>query len=109
MTRVSCRFVTRPKKRTNCQKKKTGWLLSILCSTGGGDGKKYGWFGRELQREDNFVKGACCVGGQRVYLNVNAEETRKVSVETIENLPAELPFTSCFCCCCFLLLVWERV
>ena len=88
MTRVSCRFVTRPKKRINCQKKKTGWLLSILCSTGGGEGKKYGWFGRELQREDNVVKGACCVGGQKVYFYVNAEETRKESVETKENLPA---------------------
>ena len=67
-----------------------------MCSTGGGDGKKYGWFGRELEREDNVVKGACCVGGQRVYFYVNAEETRKVSVETIENLPAELPFTLLF-------------
>ncbi len=77
----------------------------MLCSTGGGEGKKYGWFGRELEREDNVVKGACFVGGQRVYLYVNAEETRKVSVETIENLPAELPFTLCFfavvfCCWC---------
>ncbi len=32
----------------------------------GVEGKKYGWFGRELQREDNVVKGACCVGGQRI-------------------------------------------
>ena len=54
-------------KEDQLSKKKTGWLLSILCSTGGGDGKKYGWFGRELQRGDNVVKGACCVGGQRVY------------------------------------------
>ena len=37
---------------------------------------------------DNVVKGACCVGGQRVYFYVNAEETRKESVETKENLPA---------------------
>ena len=54
-------------KEDQLPKKKTGWLLSILCSTGGVDGKKYGWFGRELQREDNVVKGACCVGGQRIY------------------------------------------
>ncbi len=39
MTRVSRRFLTRPKKRTNNQKKKAGWLLTILFSTGGGAGK----------------------------------------------------------------------
>ncbi len=80
-----------------------------MISTGGGQGKKYGWFGRELQREDNFVKGACCVGGQRVYLNVNAEETRKVSVETIENLPAELLFTSCFVVVVFVACVGKGI
>jgi hypothetical protein len=69
MTRVCCTFVTRPKKRTNCQKQKAGWLLTILCSTGGGDGEKYGWFGRKVQREENVVEGVCCLWwGQRVYL-----------------------------------------
>jgi hypothetical protein len=68
MTRISCRFVTRPKKRTNCQKKETGLLLTILFSTGGSDGKKYGWFGREVQSEDNVFEGSCCLEGKRVHL-----------------------------------------
>ena len=34
---------------------------------GWGDGKKYGWFGRKVQREENVVVGVCCLGGQRVY------------------------------------------
>jgi hypothetical protein len=68
MTRVCCTFGKRSKKRTNCQKKKAGWLLTNSCLTGGGDGKKYGWFGREVQNEDNVVEGTCCLEGQRVYL-----------------------------------------
>ena len=50
------------------KKKKAGWLLTILCSTGGGDGKNYGWFGRKVQREYNVVEGVSCLWGQRVYL-----------------------------------------
>ena len=68
MTRFCCTFATRPKKRTNCQKKKAGWLLTNACLTGGGDGKKYGWFGRELQSEDFVVEGPCCLEGMRVDL-----------------------------------------
>ena len=68
MTRVCYTFSYASEKRTNCQKKKAGWLLTILCSTGGGEWKKYGWFGRKVQREDNVVEGVSCLWGQRVYL-----------------------------------------
>ena len=40
MTRVCYTFSYASEKRTNCQKKKEGWLLTILCSTGVGAGKK---------------------------------------------------------------------
>ena len=101
MTRFCCTFVTRPKKRTNCQKKKAGWLLTISCLTGGGDGKKYGWFGREEQREDNVVKGLCCLEGLRVYILVDGEETRKHSQEIRKNLPGDNTVTCCLFCVIF--------
>ena len=68
MTRVCYTISDASEKKDQLSKKKAGWLLTILCSTGGGDGKKYGWFGRKVQREDNVVEGVSCLWGQRVYL-----------------------------------------
>ncbi len=68
-----------------------------MCLTGGGDGEKYGWFGREEQREDNVVKGPCCLEGQRVYILADGEETRKHSQEIRKNLPGDNTVTCCFC------------
>ncbi len=55
-------------KEDQLSKKKAGWLLTNSCLTGGGDGKKYGWFRREVQSEDNVVEGTCCLEEQRAYL-----------------------------------------
>jgi hypothetical protein len=63
MTRVCCTFSHASEKKDQLSKKKAGWLLTILFSTGGGDGKKYGWFGRKVQREENVVEGVCCLWG----------------------------------------------
>ena len=101
MTRIRCTSSLIWAKRTGCQKKKAGWLLTISCLTGGGDGKKYGWFGREEQREDNVVKGLCCLEGQRVYIFVDGEETRKYSQEIRKNLPGDNTVTCCFFCVIF--------
>ncbi len=68
MTRVCYTFSYASEKKDQLSKKKAVWLPTILCSTGGGDGKKYGWFGRKVQREDNVVDGVSCLWGQRVYL-----------------------------------------
>ena len=56
------------KRGPTVKKKKAGWLLTNPCLTGGGDGKKYGWFGREVQSEEFVVEGPCCLEGKRVDL-----------------------------------------
>ena len=68
MTRVCYTISYASEKKDQLSKKKAGWLLTILCSTGGGDGKKYGWFGRKVQRMGKSMEGVSCLWGQRVYL-----------------------------------------
>ena len=68
MTRVCYTFSYASEKKDKLSKKKAGWLLTILFSTGGGDGKKYGWFGRKVQRMGKSMEGVSCLWGQRVYL-----------------------------------------